>query len=169
MARLEPLFEIAHLTSDLDSAPVMAVVDEYPCRDIRGGGLFNAGTYFVRRHPLVSSILTAWHQSEFYGGAGSPDWPARQGAFSHDPHVYAAHSRRITAFPAGCVAGSPFAPLIGHALGGTINGVFDPNDARVEVEREVHQCVMGSLLDRQARTCALKQKIFKQGLLLDAH
>ena len=78
-----------------------------------------------------------------------------------------AHSRRITAFPAGCVAGSPFAPLIGHALGGTINGVFDPNDARVEVEREVHQCVMGSLLDRQARTCALKQKI--EGLLLGAH
>ena len=58
---------------------------------------------------------------------------------------------------------------MGQGPGGTITGVFEPAEARVEVEPEVPQCVMGSLLDRQARTCALKQKIFKQGLLLGAH
>lgn len=155
MARLEPLFEASQLTSDSDSAPVMAVVDEYPCRDVRGGGLFNAGNYFVRRHPHVSDILTAWHESEFHGGAGDADWPARQGAFSHDPSVYVAHRRRIKAFPAGCVAGSPYAPLIGHALGGLIRGVYDPRTARQEAARSIHECVMNSLQMRKPKLCAL--------------
>lgn len=90
--------------------------------DVRGGGLFNMGTYLLKRDPLALSILKSWLRSQHHGGAQQATWPARQGAFSHDPAVYEAARQHIASFPSGCIAGSPFAPLIAHALGGRIHG-----------------------------------------------
>ena len=156
MARLEPLFDQAQLTHTDASAPVMAVVDEYPCRDVRGGGVANMGTYFIKRDAETLAILEEWYASEHHGGASGAQWPARQGAFSHDLRVYEAHKGRISAFPPGCVAGSPFAPLIGHGLGGIINGAYDPDVAREAISYQIRGCVMDALhAKKPGATCTL--------------
>ena len=124
--RLEPLFAAADLIR-AESGKHVAVFEEFPCRDVRGGGLFNMGTYLLRRHPTTLSLLRAWFASDHHGGERGAAWPARQGAFSHDPKVYAAHAGAVSTFAAGCAAGSPFAPVIAHALGGRINGVYEPD------------------------------------------
>lgn len=157
MARLEPIFQLISPAASASARQlVMLVMDEYPCRDVRGGGLFNAGTYFIRKHPITDSILGSWLKSRFHGGALNADWPARQGAFSHDPAVYLAHAEHIKALPSGCIAASPFAPLIGHILGGIINGVYDPRLARDGAQWDkVSACVLDSLSKRRPASCAL--------------
>ena len=132
LAGLEPLFVSADMVR-AESAKVMAVFEEYPCKDVRGGGLFNMGTYLLRRHARTTALLTAWLHSNMHGGMLAATWPARQGAFSHDPTVYDAHAEAIATFASGCVAGSPYAPVIAHALGGRINHVFEPSMLRAEV------------------------------------
>lgn len=139
--RLERLFDAADLIHPT-SRKVMAVFGEYPCRDVRGGGLFNMGTYLLRRSQRARTIMEAWTQSREHGGPDAPFWPARQGAFAHDPAVYDAHADAISTFPSGCLVGSPFARVIAHALGGKINGIFDPDVLRhVVVNGETAKCV----------------------------
>ena len=40
----------------------------------------------------LAALLRAWLASDRHGGELGASWPARQGAFSHDPSVYAAHA-----------------------------------------------------------------------------
>lgn len=150
MARLERVLE-----ASLAPPHVLAISGEFPCMDVRRGGHFNGGTFFFRRSREVESILTAWATSVAHGGAQRSAWPARQGAFSHDGGVYWAHRRHVKTLQVGCLVASPFAPLIGHALGGFIPNVFDPRAARKLLRSHVLPCVMDALTRRIDHTCAL--------------
>ena len=110
--RLEALFDVAGLIwqegTPLRSGKVMAVFDEFPCRDVRGGGLFNMGTYMLRRDPLVVSLLTAWFHSTAHGGMHGAKWPARQVCDGHSKFValFCLTSCRAVRAP-GCLLARP--------------------------------------------------------------
>ena len=150
MARLEPT--ILHA---LAPPHLMAVGGEFPCRDVRRGGLFNMGTYFLRRGARVEQLLGAWFNSSAHGGPEKPSWPARQGAFSHDGSVYWAHRDIIYAFRSGCMSGSPFAPAIAHVLGGQVAGAFDTTRARLQFELSIVPCALEAIRRRSDVACAL--------------
>jgi len=153
MARLEHV-----LLRALSPPKVLGISAEFPCMDVRGGGLFNGGTLFIRRNAAAESILEAWVDSIAHGGARDSTWPARQGAFSHDGGVYFKRRKRIYIFASGCVAASPFSPLIGHALGGFIPNVFDPTAGRRLLVSRIFPCVRGALKRRVDRTCAFERR-----------
>ena len=150
MARLEPL-----LLRALTPPNVFGVGGEFPCMGVRRGGLFNMGTYLLRRSETAERLLRAWMSSTAHGGRDRPLWPARQGAFSHDGAVFWAHRHAIHRFPSGCAMGSPYAPLIAHALGGVVGGVFDPRMGRVQLEVAVLPCVIEGLRRGTDVSCAL--------------
>ena len=111
---LHPLFAMALPASD--TAAALAVAEEAPCRDARGGGLFNMGTFLFRRAGgAFERLANATTASSWHGGSTRTRWPARQGAFSHDPAAYAAHKSAVRTLPPGALWGAPFAPVIGRA------------------------------------------------------
>lgn len=152
LMRLEPLF-IAHgLAAKMR---FMAVLEEYPCRDVRGGGEFNMGTFLFRRSEEMEALLRAWYTSHVHGGAHNASWPARQGAFSHDPRVYDTFKDGIAVMPSACPLGSPYGLALGHVLGGYIVGTFNPDVGHDLFQHLVLPCVHDSLDSNIDRICAL--------------
>lgn len=150
--RLEPLF-IEH--GLVDNRNDFVTVEEFPCRDVRGGGVFNMGTFLFRRGQGLTDLLTAWFNSTLHGGEHNASWPARQGAFSHDPTVYQAFKNRISVMPSACPLGSPYGIALGHVLGGSIVGAYDPERARDVFSTLVLPCAQDALDSGADHTCAL--------------
>ena len=150
--RLEPLI-VAH---GLDTgANVMAITEEYPCRDARGGGVFNVGTFLVSRSSETEALLTAWYGSNMHGGEHHSVWPARQGAFSHDPSVYNKFKDLISIIPSACPLGSPYGLALSHMTGGDIVGAFTADAGRDVFETLVLPCVQDALAAGVDHTCAM--------------
>eukprot|EP00966_Prymnesium_polylepis_P099159 2296765-Prymnesium_polylepis.1 len=160
--RFEPLLRRAGLLGverrgDSDASPVCwLAVEEYPCANARRGGRFNLGTFFWRRSATAMAIFRALHASQQHGGADTPQWPARQGAFSHDYAVYATFRQHIAFVGSGCPLGSPFALHVAHATGGLIDGVYEPHRAKAMLRELLRPCVADAIRrnDRKA-ACAL--------------
>lgn len=138
--RLEPIIDISFEKENV----FLSISEEYPCKDVRGGGFFNTGTFFMKRDPRLRLLLERWHASTYHGGSTNPVWPARQGAFSHDPSVYMRFASHIHSFESGCVMGSPYALVIPHTLGGFISKIYDPDKARQFQSHVVSKCVIDS-------------------------
>lgn len=150
--RLEPLI-VAHGLDTGDN--IMAVVEEYPCRDVRGGGVFNMGTFLLRRSNGALDLLNAWYGSHMHGGEFHAAWPARQGAFSHDPSVYNAFRDSISVIPSACPLGSPYGLALAHVTGGDVIGAFIVDPGRDVFETLVLPCVKDALDAGVEHTCAL--------------
>ena len=150
--KLEPLFQEHGLA---DNRNDFVAVEEYPCRDVRGGGVFNMGTFLFRRGQGIVDLLTAWYQSTQHGGEHNATWPARQGAFSHDPLVYHAFKDRISIMPSACPLGSPYGIALGHVLGGSIVGAFDPERGRDVFQTLILPCVQDAIDSGADHTCSL--------------
>ena len=78
----------------------------------------------------MKKLLEAWFASTVHGGEHNASWPARQSAFSHDPTVYNEFKEGISIMPSACPLGSPYGIALGHVLGGSIVGAFDPEQGR---------------------------------------
>ena len=113
------------------------------------------GTYIFKRDPLVETLLRRWADSSAHGGEWAATWPARQGAFSHDPTVYEAFRTRIAVMRSGCPLGSPYGLIMGHTLGGFIIGGYDPDKARAVQSALIEPCVLDALATRTPRICSL--------------
>lgn len=130
----------------------MIVNEEFPCRNARKGGAFNMGTFAVRSGARAELLLSAWSNSSFHRVGRVRTWPARQGAFSHDPAVYERFRDEVCVYPAACWSSSPFSHGIGHFPGGLIPHVYDPKPARRALAR-LHACVERSLEARRDPLC----------------
>mmetsp|Transcript_102309 Transcript_102309/g.259855 ORF Transcript_102309/g.259855 Transcript_102309/m.259855 type:complete len:511 (+) Transcript_102309:48-1580(+) len=149
-ALLEPVFEKSGLIS---GEKVVAVVEEYPCKNIRNGGNFNMGNFLFRRGQSTVDIFNTWMNSKAYkDDRGIPHWPARQGAFSVD--VYVQHKSQIAVMAGGCPLGSPFGAVISHLTGGTLDKIYDPGKARPLLPY-MAACVVRRLQTHDPRPCSL--------------
>jgi hypothetical protein len=148
-AKLEPTFKKAGLL-DPDSNKKMGIVTEYPCDNIREGGHFNMGNYIFVRDKEVIAMFDDWYHSQVHNQHSikkfpynkypklvetkpkkrGPQWPARQGAFSQDSHVYQKYQSIFYQFDNGNPFGSPFGTLVGHFTGGYLEETYDPGLAR---------------------------------------
>lgn len=169
-AKLEAVFEEAGLLQ-ADGTKKMAIIAEYPCDNIRGGGIFNMGNFLFVRDEKVEKLFDEWYASQVnnphdtnewpystYGKnfarignvARHPEWPARQGAFSQDDGIWAARKELFHRFEPGNPFGSPFGTLIAHFTGGYLEHTYDPDLARANFKAMV-ACVKRRLNDDNDR------------------
>lgn len=156
MAKLEPLFDQAGLVGP-SPEKVMAIVSEYPCEMVNGGGRFNAGNFlFVRGHRIME-LFDHWDKSRSFWtdadyGPLHPHWPARQGSLHND--VYPKFKEVITVLENGDPLGSPFGSLVAHLTTGPIEGIYAPSKAR-RLGAFMKHCVEKRVREDDKRPCSL--------------